>query len=115
MRRVSLFVPCLVDQWFPAIGEATVSVLEKVGCAVDYRGDQTCCGQPAYNAGFSGEARTIARRFLKIFAGAETIVTPSGSCASMVRSFYPQLFAGMEEALLVAQLGARTFELSEFL
>lgn len=114
--RVALFIPCLIDQWFPRVGEATVRVLEHAGCEVDYPEGQTCCGQPAYNAGFVPEARSVAARFLEVFEKAEAIVTPSGSCASMVRRFYPDVFRDSPEAARkAAALGERTFELSEFL
>jgi L-lactate dehydrogenase complex protein LldE len=106
----------MVDQLYPEVGEATAKVLERAGCEVEYREAQTCCGQPGFNAGFRREARWVAERFVRVFHGAEVIVTPSGSCASMVRRFYPELFAGDPKwADRVKELGARTFELSEFL
>src|SRR3989337_833102 len=80
VKPVALFVTCLVDQLFPRVGEATVRVLERAGCDVHFPEAQTCCG-PA----------TVARRFLDVFGDARQIVTPSGSCAAMVREWYPQL------------------------
>lgn len=114
-RKVSLFVPCFVDQLQPEVAVDTVKVLQRAGCEVDYLPEQTCCGQPAFNSGFWNEARPCAERFLRVFKDAEAIVCPSGSCTTMVRVFYPELIASgpaHEEAL---SLGKRTFELSEFL
>jgi L-lactate dehydrogenase complex protein LldE len=123
-RKVSLFVPCFVDQLQPQVAIDTVRVLRRLGCEVEFPQDQTCCGQPAFNSGFWDEARPVAERFLRIFRDSETIVCPSGSCTTMVRVFYPELLgqgahtgdrkAGAlhDEALA---LGRRIFELSEFL
>src|SRR5262249_62414418 len=86
--RVSLFVTCLVDQLFPQIGLAMADVLERLGYEIDFPEAQTCCGQPAFNSGYRGEARLVGRHFLKAFRGAEYIVCPSGSCTSMVRHHY---------------------------
>src|SRR5882724_1028009 len=113
---VSLFITCLVDQFFPNVGEATVKVLRQAGCEVTFDERQTCCGQPTFNTGYREEARALAQRFIKIFESAEYIVAPSGSCTAMVRNFYPELFIDDPEwhkrALAVA---AKTYELSEFL
>lgn len=114
-RKVSLFVPCFVDQLQPEVAVDTVTILRRLGCEVDFPEDQTCCGQPAFNSGFWQEARPCAERFLRVFKDAETIVCPSGSCATMVRIFYPELLGTgplHEEAVAV---GRRTFELTEFL
>ncbi len=91
-------------------------VLERLGYAIDFPEAQTCCGQPAFNSGFRGEARLVARQFLKAFRDAEYIVCPSGSCTAMVRHHYAELFHKDPEALEAArQLGGRVFEFSEFL
>jgi L-lactate dehydrogenase complex protein LldE len=114
--RVSLFVTCLVDQLFPRMGLAMAEVLERLGYAIDFPEAQTCCGQPAFNSGFRGEARLVARQFLKAFRDAEYIVCPSGSCTAMVRHHYAELFHKDPEALETSrQLSARVFEFSEFL
>ena len=93
--QVSLFVTCIGDQLFPKAGLAVADVLERLGYRVDFPEAQTCCGQPAFNAGYADEARTIARHFIEVFEvalqSAEYIVTPSGSCGSMVHH-YPELF-----------------------
>ena len=114
-RHVALFVTCLADQLWPAVGHATVAVLERAGCTVEFDARQTCCAQPAFNSGYQEEARRVARHFVQVFEGADAIVAPSGSCTAMVHRF-GQLFrdepAWRERAERVA---ARTHELSAFL
>jgi len=110
--RVSLFVTCLTDLFFPATGEAVVRLLRRLGVEVDFPAAQTCCGQPAWNSGHHPEARRLAEHFLATFRDSEHIVTPSGSCAGMVRYYYPQLFAGDPA---VREVASRVYELSEFL
>src|SRR5688500_16349622 len=92
-QRVALFVTCMVDMIYPEVGIATVELLERHGVAVVFPLEQTCCGQPAFNAGFRGEARVLARRFLDIFeplvrnGQVDAIVAPSGSCTTMTSHF----------------------------
>lgn len=115
MPRVSLFIPCFVDQLAPEVGLDTVRVLRRIGYETEFRPEQTCCGQPAFNTGYWNDARPVAERFVNIFRSAEAVVCPSGSCTTMVRNFYPELLAGtplQEEAI---QLGQRVYEFSEFL
>jgi L-lactate dehydrogenase complex protein LldE len=88
LPRVSIFVTCIVDQVFPRVGLAMAEVLERAGCEVEFREAQTCCGQPAFNSGYREEAGRVAAHFLKVFQGAEYIVVPSGSCASMIAHHY---------------------------
>lgn len=114
--RVALFVTCLVDQLFPAVGEATVSVLRRLGVEVEFPGGQTCCGQVAFNDGFWPEASRLAGKFIEDFEDFDAVVAPSGSCVAMVREFYPVLLR--DEGTLTDRaraLGHRTYELSEFL
>ena len=114
--RASLFVTCVVDQFYPEIGESTVRVLEHLGVDVDFPRDQTCCGQPAFNSGFWSEAVPLARRFLDAFEGDRHIVAPSGSCASMVRVFYEELLHDEPELLERARaIAPRVYEFSEYL
>jgi len=114
--KVALFVTCLVDQLFPQVGEATVTLLNRLGIEVEFRQAQTCCGQVAFNDGFWPDARTLARRHLDVFAGASAVVVPSGSCAAMVREFYPVLLRDDPSLAGEARrLGRQTYELSEFL
>ncbi len=115
-RKTALFVTCLVDQLFPRVGEATVRLLERCGREVVVPLEQTCCGQPAMSSGYRDEARTLARRFIEIFEGYDEVVSPSGSCVSMIRVHAPELFAGEPEWKERAEaLASRLFELTELL
>lgn len=99
----------------PQVGVSVVEVLERLGCQVDYPRNQTCCGQPAFNGGFHAEAREVAVSFLNAFRdGRDPIVVPSGSCAAMVKVFYPELFAGTAREAEAKALAARTWEFSSF-
>lgn len=101
---------------FPEAGEAMVEVLERQGVELSCPTDQTCCGQPAYNAGHQKVARAAAEKFLDLFEDAGTIVCPSGSCVDMVRNHYPELLSGDPSMLARAQrIAARTFEFTEYL
>ena len=112
----ALCVTCLVDTFYPQVGEATVNVLRRHGVNVRFPEDQTCCGQVAYNGGFRREATEVARRFLDTFDGDDPVVVPSGSCAAMVKVGYLELFRDDPETLERAQqLAERTRELSDFL
>lgn len=114
--KASIFITCLVDQFYPEVGEAMVKVLREQGVSLAFPRAQTCCGQPAFNAGFQSEARDLAKRFISIFEGESYVVAPSGSCTSMVRVFYPDLLKGDPGMLVEARaLGERTYEFSEFL
>jgi L-lactate dehydrogenase complex protein LldE len=115
-KKVTLFIQCLVDSMYPEVGEAMVKIFRKLNIAMDCPLDQTCCGQPAFNAGYRREARTTARRFIEIFENAENIVCPSGSCVHMVRHHYPELFKDRPEWLARAKnVTQKTFEFSEYL
>jgi L-lactate dehydrogenase complex protein LldE len=115
-KKVSLFVTCMIDMIYPDTGMSTVAVLEHLGCVVDFPMGQTCCGQPAFNSGYRDEAREVARQFLTAFADAAVIVTPSGSCAAMVRHEYPSLFANDPAWHAAAKrIASITWELSEFI
>ncbi len=114
--NVSLFITCLGDSYFPRAGIAAVKVLERLGCAVDFPAAQTCCGQPMFNNGFGDEVRTLAANMIRAFDASERIVTPSGSCAAMIRDYYPDLFADDPPMRRRAEaLAAKTFEFAEFL
>ena len=91
--RAQLFVTCIVDQFFPEVGESVVRLLRALGVDVAFNPDQTCCGQPAFNSGFWNEARPVARRLLDQYDGSTPVVVPSGSCAAMIRNYYHELFA----------------------
>ena len=113
--RVSLFIPCFVDQLFPQTAFNMVKILEKVGCEVEYNEKQTCCGQPAYNAGFRAESKEVCTKFMKELSGSEYVVAPSASCVGFVRNYYPKIFDNSSLHNEVKDLQKRTFELSEFL
>ncbi|HEX8091842.1 MAG TPA: (Fe-S)-binding protein [Blastocatellia bacterium] len=114
--KVSLFITCLVDQFAPQVGVGMVAVLRKLGVGVDFPADQTCCGQSAFNSGFQAEARDVAARFIEVFEHSRYVVAPSGSCASMVRVYYPELFKHDQRMLERANnLASRTYEFTEFL
>ena len=114
--KASIFITCLVDQIFPQVGEAMVQVLRRVGVSLDFPEAQTCCGQPAFNSGLRSEAKVLAERMVSVFDGSEYVVAPSGSCTSMVRVFYPELFKDDPTSLeKIKALSNRTYEFSEFL
>jgi L-lactate dehydrogenase complex protein LldE len=114
--KVSLMVTCLGDAFAPNVGVATVRLLRRLGVEVDFPRAQTCCGQPHFNSGFHADARVLAKHAIKVFDNGRLVVTPSGSCAAMVKLEYPELFAddlvwhGRAE-----DLARRTHELSDFL
>ena len=114
--RASLFVTCIIDQLYPEVGESAVSVLKRLGAELDFNPAQTCCGQPAFNAGFWSDAKPLARRTIDLFQSDKYVVVPSGSCASMMRVFYAELFHDEPQMQnRIASLASRTFELSEFI
>jgi L-lactate dehydrogenase complex protein LldE len=112
---VQLFIPCFVDQLFPQTAFNMVKVLEKAGVGVKYNEEQTCCGQPAFNAGFRDESRDVCSKFLKDFSGSEYVVAPSASCVGFVRNYYGTLFNNSSVHNEVRDLGRRIFEFSSFL
>ena len=113
--KVQLFIPCFVDQLFPQTAFNMVKVLEKACCEVHYNTNQTCCGQPAFNAGFWDESRAVCSKFLKDFEGADYIVAPSASCVGFIRNYYPKLFENSSAHNQVKDLGKRCYEFTEFL
>jgi L-lactate dehydrogenase complex protein LldE len=112
--KVNLFIPCFMDQLYPQTAVNTLKVLEQAGCEVIYNTLQTCCGQPAFNAGFVKEAATVCSKFIQDMQGAEYIVTPSASCCGFVKNYYAKVF---EENTSEMDLGisARIYELTDFL
>ena len=118
--KVSLFATCIVDQIHPQIGEAMVILFRRLGVAVTFNPAQTCCGQPAFNAGYRNEARQVAERCLEVLASeletSDYVVVPSGSCTAMIRKFYRELFADDPARQAIAErVAERVFELSEFI
>jgi L-lactate dehydrogenase complex protein LldE len=113
--KVQLFIPCFIDQLYPETAFNTIKVLEKAGCTVTYNPSQTCCGQPAFNAGFWDDARAVCSKFLKDFDPQQPIVAPSASCVGFVRNYYTKLFDNSSRHNDVKAIGSNIFELSEFL
>ncbi len=114
---IQLFATCILDTLYPETAEAVVRVLERAGVQVDFPADQTCCGQPAFNAGMRAQARQMAIHTIQVFEAAPgPVVVPSGSCAAMIRHSYPELF--QEDSLWLPRaeaLAGRTYEFTEFL
>lgn len=113
--KVDIFIPCFVDQLYPDTAFNMVKVLEKAGCDVSYNSNQTCCGQPAFNAGFREESKAVCAKFLKDFKDAEYIVAPSASCVGFVRNYYSKLFDNSSDHNNVIKIAEKTFEFSEFM
>src|SRR5215470_3069505 len=105
-ERVALFLPCYADMLFPEVGQAIVALFERLGVPLEYPMEQTCCGQPAFNAGYQTHARDLARHFAHVFEGYDWIVVPSGSCGAMCKVFYQTL----EPQGPVADVGKRVCE-----
>lgn len=113
--KVQIFIPCFIDQLYPQTAFNMIKVLEKACCDVVYNTNQTCCGQPAFNAGFWDESRAVCSKFLKDFEGVDYIVAPSASCVGFVRNYYSKIFDNSAQHNQVKDLSKRIFEFSEFL
>lgn len=113
--RVQLFIPCFVDQLYPETGMNMVKVLEKAGCTVHYNPKQTCCGQPAYNAGYQEDARPVAAKFTEDFAGDDYIVGPGGSCTGFIRNHHSKLLENSSAHTGSIAVSKRVYEFTEFL
>src|SRR5271169_5839301 len=114
LMRIGLFVTCLTDTLFPGTGQAVVTVLERLGHQVEFPMAQACCGQMHFNTGYRREPVPMARGFTAAFGGYEAVVTPSASCASMVREYFPALAIQARDpglARAVAEVAPRTYEL----
>src|SRR5436853_522870 len=113
--KVTLFVPCFVDMFYPRVGISIVEILERLGHTVDCPEDLACCGQPAFNSGYWDEARPVAIKVLDRLKEAEAVVIASGSCGAMLKVFYQELFAGTEHQAAAEALSPKCWEFSEFL
>lgn len=113
--KVQIFIPCFIDQLYPQTAFNMVKVLEKACGDVVYNTNQTCCGQPAFNAGFWDESRAVCSKFLKDFEGVDYVVAPSASCVGFVRNYYSKIFDNSAQHNQVKDLSKRIFEFSEFL
>jgi L-lactate dehydrogenase complex protein LldE len=105
--RAALFITCFNDTLFPDVGKATVAVLERLGVTVEFPAAQTCCGQMHFNSGYRAQCVPLVHRFAEVFAGYDAVVTPSASCAAMVRHYHPVVDSTVATP--------RVYELSEFL
>jgi len=115
MTTAAFMVTCLGDMFYPEVGERIVRLLRRLGVTVAFPADQTCCGLPLFNSGYHADATKVARRTVEIFADAEHVVVPSGSCAWMVKHEYPGLMTTPAERTTAEKLAGRTHELSQFL
>lgn len=116
MAHATLFIQCIVDGMYPEVGEAMVRLFKRLGITMDYPENQTCCGQPSFNSGYRKEAAKAAKHYIKTFEKSGAIVCPSGSCVSMIRNHYPELFEDEPKWRERAErIGKRTFELTEYL
>jgi len=113
--NVHVFIPCFIDQLYPSAGFNTIKVLERAGCNVIYNPDQTCCGQPAFNAGYWGEAREVCNKFIKDFEHAEYVVVPSASCTGFVNNYYSKIYDNTSNHNATKGIDGKVFELSDFL
>lgn len=114
-KKVELFIPCFIDQLYPETAFNTIKLLEKVGCEVVYNPAQTCCGQPAYNAGFWDDAKVVGKQFLTNFSDENYVVSPSASCVGMIKSGYNDLFTNSTEHKKCRAVQRNIHELSDFL
>ena len=116
MKKTSLFVTCIIDQLVPEVGLAVTKILRNTGYSIDFPFEQTCCGQPLFNSGFTKKAKLMAENTIYLFKNSISVVIPSGSCTAMIRNFYPDLFKNdpnmYKDALNLAN---KTFEFTEFL
>jgi L-lactate dehydrogenase complex protein LldE len=113
--RAALMVTCLGDMFYPEVGEKIVRLLRRLGVTVEFPAGQTCCGLPLFNSGYHAEAAAVARRTVALFAGADHVVVPSGSCAWMVKHEYAGLMKHTADRAAAERLAGRTHELSQFL
>ena len=113
--RASLMVTCLGDMFYPEVGLSIVRLLRRLGVTVEFPEGQTCCGMPLFNSGYHKDAAAVAARTLRLFANAEHVVVPSGSCAYMVKHEFPRLLRDTPTREAAERLASRTYELSQFL
>ncbi len=113
--KVEIFIPCFIDQLYPNTAANMINVLEHLGCEIIYNPNQTCCAQPAFNSGYWDEAKQVAQKFLNDFSAEHYIVSPSGSCTGMVKSYYSELFTNSASHNKCRAVQAKIFEFSDFL
>ncbi|HKJ79432.1 MAG TPA: (Fe-S)-binding protein [Prolixibacteraceae bacterium] len=114
--EVALFIPCFIDQLYPKTAQNCVDLLEAAGCSVSYNPEQTCCGQPSFNSGYWGEAKSLAKKFLNDFNNDKIIVSPSASCAGFIKNYYHKLIETDHQLKQRSlQISSQIVELSDFL
>jgi L-lactate dehydrogenase complex protein LldE len=112
---VDIFIPCFIDQIYPETASNMVKILERLGCGVNYNPEQTCCGQPAFNAGYRDECKEVGEKFIREFQNDRYIVSPSASCAGFVKNYYPEMFHNSVLHNEYKQIQKNMFEFSDFL
>lgn len=112
---VDIFIPCFIDQVYPNTGLNMVKILEKVGCGVNYNPEQTCCGQPAFNAGYWDDCKEVGEKFIREFQNDRYIICPSASCVGMIKNYYPEMFHNTVLHNEYKQIQKNIFEFSDFL
>ncbi|WP_096435674.1 (Fe-S)-binding protein [Alteribacter populi] len=113
--KVSLFITCLADVFYPGVGKDTVEVLERLGCEVDFPEKQTCCGQPAFNSGYHKDTKKVAKHMIETFEHSDYVVMPSGSCAAMIHEYPNLLNEEPEWEKRAEELMNKTYEFTQFL
>ncbi len=112
---VDIFIPCFIDQIYPNTGFNMVKILEKVGCGVNYNPEQTCCGQPAFNAGHWDDCKEVGEKFIREFQNDRYIISPSASCVGMIKNYYPDMFHNSSLHNEYKQIRKNIYEISDFL
>ena len=112
---VDVFIPCFIDQFYPNVADCTIRILEKVGCGVNYNPEQTCCGQPAYNAGRKDDCKEVGEKFIRDFSSENIVVVPGASCVGMVKNYYSDFFTNSLLHHEYSRLRKNIYELSDFL
>ena len=112
---VDIFIPCFIDQIYPQTGMNMVKILEKLGVDVHYNGNQTCCGQIAFNSGFWDEAKEMGAKFIRDFPNDRPVISPSASCSGMIKNYYPWLFHNTALHYEYKQLKKNMFEFTDYL
>lgn len=113
--KITLFIPCYIDLFYPQVGKSIVRIFQKLGHQVECPESPACCGQPAFNTGYWEESKDTAVKVLEQLRDAEVVVIPSGSCGAMMKVFYPELFEGTEYEELAKSVSSRCYEFTSFL
>ena len=115
LMKVDIFIPCFIDQLYPNTGMNMVKILTKLGCEVNYNPNQTCCGQPAFNAGFFDESQEVAKKCIDdLTSDAEYIIIPSASCSGMIKNSYKELFKNTTNVQDYKKVAKKVFEFTDF-